>query len=90
MPTQVTGRRNERSIPLATRFIDAEFLEREVPRAHGTKELALLEHSTSSGLSQGIQMGIGFKEKHGAGSSMDLHVPGIQIDALPRLTQGRM
>jgi len=58
--------------------------------AHGTQEHELLEHSTSSGLSQGIQMGIGFNDRQGAGNSMVLHVPGIQTDALPRLTQGRI
>jgi hypothetical protein len=35
-------------------------------------------------------MGIGFNDKQGAGSSMDVHVPGIQIEAFPKLTQGRM
>jgi hypothetical protein len=45
-------------------------------------------HSTSRGLSHGIQTGIGFSDKHGAGNSMALHVPGMQTDALPRLIQG--
>jgi hypothetical protein len=58
---------------------------------HGTQEQSfLLEHSTSKGLSQGIHMGIGFREKHGAGISMAVHVPGMQMDALPMLTQGMM
>jgi hypothetical protein len=58
---------------------------------HGTQEQSfLLEHSTSRGLSQGIQIGIGFSEKHGAGNSMAVHVPGMQTDALPMLIQGMM
>lgn len=50
----------------------------------------MLVHSTSSGLSHGIHMGIGFREKQGAGISIAVHVPGIQMDALPKLTQGMM
>ena len=59
-------------------------------KPHGTQEHEFFEHSTSSGLSQGIHTGIGFREKQGVGNSMDLHVPGIQTEALPMLTQGRM
>ncbi len=40
------------------------------------------------GLSHGIQTGIGFSDKDGAGNSIALHVPGIQTDALPKLIQG--
>jgi hypothetical protein len=54
----------------------------------GQSELSL--QSTSKGLSQGIQMGMGFKDRHGAGNSTDLPVPGMQTEALPKLTQGRM
>jgi hypothetical protein len=35
-------------------------------------------------------MGMGFKDRHGAGNSTDLQVPGIHTDALPKLTHGRM
>lgn len=47
-------------------------------------------HSTSRGRSQGNQTGIGFNDKHGAGNSMALQVPGIHTDALPRLIHGNM
>ena len=49
-----------------------------------------LVHSTSSGRSQGNQTGMGFNDRHGAGNSMDLHVPGMQTDAVPKLSQGRI
>jgi len=35
-------------------------------------------------------MGIGFREKQGAGNSTAEHVPGMQMDAFPKLTHGRM
>lgn len=54
--------------------------------AHGRE----LEHSTSRGRSQGNQTGIGFKERHGAGKSMDRHVPGMHTDAFPKVSHGRM
>jgi hypothetical protein len=48
------------------------------------------QHSTSSGLSQGNQTGIGLRERQGAGSSMGVLVPGMQIEAFPNVTQGRI
>jgi hypothetical protein len=49
-----------------------------------------LLHSTSRGLSQGNHTGMGFREKQGAGTTTALHVPGMQIDALPNDTHGRI
>lgn len=46
--------------------------------------------STSKGLSHGIQKGMGFRDRHGAGNSTDLHVPGMHTEALPKLIHGRM
>lgn len=47
-------------------------------------------HSISRGLSHGIHTGIGLREKQGAGTSIALHVPGMQMDALPNDTHGRI
>lgn len=35
-------------------------------------------------------MGMGFKERQGAGNSIAVHVPGMQIEAFPKLTHGRI
>lgn len=48
------------------------------------------EQSISKGLSQGNQTGIGLSDRHGAGNWMALHVPGMQMVALPNDTHGRM
>ena len=56
----------------------------------GTPHAPFSWHSTSSGLSHGNHTGMGFSEKQGAGNSMVLQVPGIQTEARPILTQGRM
>ncbi len=55
---------------------------------NGRTTHSLSLHSASIGRSHGIQTGIGFSDKHGAGNSTALHVPGIQTDALPKLIQG--
>ena len=47
-------------------------------------------HSTSKGRSHGNHTGIGLREKQGAGTSIALHVPGMQMDALPSDTHGRI
>jgi hypothetical protein len=49
-----------------------------------------VEQSTSRGRSQGNQTGMGLSERHGAGNSMALHVPGIQTEAFPKVIQGRI
>jgi hypothetical protein len=55
---------------------------------NGRTTHSLSLHSASIGLSHGIQTGIGFKDRHGVGNSMALHVPGIQTDVLPKLIHG--
>lgn len=47
-------------------------------------------HSASRGLSHGIQTGIAFRERHGEGMSIHFPVPGIVIEAVPKLIHGRM
>lgn len=47
-------------------------------------------HSMSKGRSHGSHTGIGLREKQGAGTSIALHVPGMQMDALPNDTHGRI
>ena len=51
---------------------------------YGTRQTSLSLHSASSGLSHGNHTGMGFRERQGAGNSMDLQVPG---DAHGGLTQ---
>ena len=47
-------------------------------------------HSTSRGLSHGIQMGMGFRDRQGAGNSIALPVPGMHTDTFPRLIHGKI
>jgi hypothetical protein len=48
------------------------------------------EHSTSNGRNQGNQTGMGLSERHGAGNSTALQVPGIQTEAFPKVIHGRI
>jgi hypothetical protein len=57
---------------------------------HGPPIHAGVVHSMSKGLSHGNHTGIGLSEKQGAGTSIAVPVPGMQIDALPSDTHGRM
>jgi hypothetical protein len=47
-------------------------------------------HSTSRGRSHGNQNGTGFREKQGAGNSIEVHVPGRQTEAFPKVTHGKI
>jgi hypothetical protein len=55
----------------------------------GALHAALLLQLMSRGRNQGNQTGIGFNEKHGAGTTKRLP-DGRQIDAFPMLIQGRI